>query len=57
VDIGTGAVIVVGLVGPGDLQLNLASAAEDAVLVPKRLAREQFVLGALAICGEGTVCD
>jgi len=42
----------------GNLHLDLEPAASDrAVLVPKQLAREEFVFVALAICGEGTVCD
>ncbi len=42
----------------GDLHLDVASAADGipALLIPKRLARMEFVFVALAICGEGTVC-
>ncbi|MGH2660381.1 MAG: hypothetical protein ACRDHS_12160 [Actinomycetota bacterium] len=43
----------------GDLSLDVEPASRRAVarLIPKRLAREEFVLVALAICGEGAVCD
>ena len=43
----------------GDLQLDLEPAADPtvALLIPKRLVRKEFVFVALAICGEGTVCN
>ena len=43
----------------GDLHLDVEPASERVVarLTPRRLAVEEFVFVALAICGEGTVCD